>query len=221
MATLTTRYSVFDTVYYANMHTERKQHPCPDCKGERRWKAISPAGAEYAFACPRCDASYRSLDGTSLDYTAHVPSVQKLTIGSVRVDTHSGFGGKDEPVSYMCVETGVGGGSVYRESRLFPTEEEALQAAKLLADKANAETSWVVELYEKTLSISDYQLGSALIEEARKQRQDASALLYNLRSLFDDIEEADDKDEILEAVNNYRARKWESDKTTAAEQVPA
>ncbi len=57
-----------------------------------------------------------------------VASARTLTIGSVRIDTAA----RDysEPVEYMCVETGIGSGSVYRESHLFETESAALVAAE-------------------------------------------------------------------------------------------
>ena len=110
MAELKTKFSIGDAVYHASTTTTKKQHPCPDCLGSRKWSATSPAGGSYQFGCPRCGGGYRSEDALSLDYTQFVPIVRKLTIGSVRVDTSD-----NRPVSYMCRETGVGSGSVYAE----------------------------------------------------------------------------------------------------------
>lgn len=198
MATITTKYSIGDTVFHASTTTERKRHPCPDCLGSRKWTAKSPAGTEYVFDCPRCSASYNSDRDLTLDYTASVPAAKQLTIGSVQFNSASGSW--DHGARYMCRETGVGSGSVYNESDLFLTEEEALAAAKIKADLANTETKWIVELYNKSLSISDYQLDSATMRAAKDEKSRASSMLWNLGDLFSRIEEADSKDDILEAV---------------------
>lgn len=215
VAVIETKYSIGDVVWHASTSTERKQHPCPDCNGTRKWKAISPAGNEYDFTCPRCTARYQSNDVLSLDYSVSVGAVRKLTIGSVRHDSHK-FGGGSE-TQYMCAETGVGSGNVYDEDRLFPSEEEARAAAQVMADKANDTTEWIVKLYNKTLEISDYQLENALIKEAKDAKSRAGSLLWNLNDLFEQINEAEDKDAILEAVDDYKRFNWERDKQKTAE----
>lgn len=214
MATITTKYSVGDVVYHAGLTTERKQHACPDCMGTRRWQAVSPAGEEYSFACPRCSVSYLSNDDLSLNYTAHVPHVTKLTIGSVQFN--SAAGSWDAGARYMCLESGVGSGTVYEEGRLHETEQAALAAAEAQAAHQNRTSEWVVKLYNKALELSDYQMGSASIESAKAEKSRASSMLWNLSDLFAEIEEASDKDEILEAVEDYKRRDWASDKKEAA-----
>ncbi len=210
MAVIETKYSVGDTVYHAGTSTERKQHPCPDCKGERKWKAISPAGSEYAFSCPRCSASYNSHSDLCLVYTAHVPAVRRLTIGSVQYNSHPGS--YDCGARYMCVETGVGGGSVYNEDRLFSTEDEALAAAEAMAVKADKSLEWCATLYNETLEISDYQLEHAMMKRAKDYRSEIGSLFWNISDLFDIIAEADGKDAILEAVEDYKRYTWARDK---------
>ena len=217
MAVIETKYSIGDKVFFATTETTRKQHPCPDCKGERKWKAVSPAGSEYSFACPRCTARYQSNRDLSLDYTAHVPCTRQLTIGSVRTDTHCGTWGDGERNTYMCHETGVGSGSVYRESDLFPTEADAYAAAQAKADKANAEVEWIVKLYDKTLEISDYQLEHAMMKEAKDYQSKIGSLFWNVSDLFETIAGADDKDAILEAIDEYKNYTWERDKARFAE----
>jgi len=211
MTTIKTKYSIGDVVWHASTHTERKSHPCPDCKGSNIWTAFSPAGSEYTLACPRCSASYISDRDISLEYSSFEPTARKLTIGSIRFDSHS-----DTTNEYMCVETGVGSGNVYKETSLFGTEQEALEAAKIEASKQNQNIDWVVRLYDKSLSISDYQLDSAKIKNAASNRSANSALLYNLGYLFDEIIEAENKDEILVLIEDYRARDWTTDKAKAA-----
>ena len=211
MAIIETKYSTGDTVFHASVATERKQHPCPDCGGTRRWKALSPAGGQYEFTCPRCSASYRANDDLSLEYSSTVPRTQRLTIGSVRYN--SAGGSYDEGASYMCLETGVGSGSIYDEKDLFATEDEALVAAKAKADVANVTTPWIVKQYNKSLSISDYELESATLKKASEAKSRANSMLWNLTDLFAKIEECEGKDEILEAVDDYKRFDWESDKT--------
>lgn len=209
-----TRFSVGDSVFCASTTVERKQHPCPDCLGSRKWKATSPAGAEYEFACPRCAASYQSNRDISLDYSEHVPLVRPLTIGSVQVNTAPGSW--DHGNRYMCRETGVGSGTVYNEDDLFGTEEGALEAAKLKAAEANKSSEWIVKLYNQTLSISDYQLDSATMKSANDEASRARSMLWNLGDLFGKIDESADKDEILEAVEDYKRFDWSRDKEKAA-----
>jgi hypothetical protein len=156
VATITTQFSVGDVVWHAGTTTERKQHSCPDCLGERRWKAIAPSGCEYEFRCPRCAASYQSNRELSLYYTAHVPHVSRLTIGSIQFNSNASSWDSGE--RYMCHETGVGSGTVYDGAKLFETEEAARDAAETFARLADEQADWIGKLYDKTLELSDYQL---------------------------------------------------------------
>lgn len=216
MAVIETKYSVGDKVFFAGTTTERKQHPCPDCRGEKHWHVTSPAGGEYKVACPRCSSRFMSDTGLSLDYTAHVPSVRRLTIGSVQFN--SAVGSYDSGARYMCIETGVGSGSVYDEANLFQTEQEALTASEVMAKLANTEIGWVVKLYDKTLEISDYQIEHAKMVLANQYRSEIGSLFWNVSDLFDAIEEAGDMDAILELVDDYKRFTWERDKERFAAQ---
>jgi hypothetical protein len=210
MATITTKYSIGDTVYLAWTTTEKKRHPCPDCLGAKKWETTSPAGTTYKFDCPRCSTTYQSERDLSLDYSQFAPSVRTLTIGSVQYN--SAPGSYDHGARYMCRETGVGSGSVYNESDLFASEEEALEAAKAKAADQNAKTEWVVVQYNKSLRLSDYQLANAMLELAKDKELRAQSMLWNVGDLFANIEEADDKDAILELVNDYKTYDWQRDK---------
>lgn len=209
MATITTKFSIGETVWYAGTVVEAKRHPCPDCKGARVWKTVSPAGNEYSFSCPRCTASYTSYNNLCLSYSAHVPTARSLTIGSVRHDSHR------PETTYMCAETGVGSGSVYSEDRLFHTEGEALECATALAAVSNTEVPHIVEQYNRSLSISDYQLENGLLKLAKDEQAKARSLLYNLNDLFETIAQADDKEAIDEAVEEYKRWSWDNDKERA------
>lgn len=219
MATLTTKYSVGDSVFHAGTLSVRKQHPCPDCKGQKKWKAISPAGGEYEFGCPRCSTRYMNDRDLSLDYFAFEASVSKLTIGSIQVNTAEGSWDKGN--RYMCRETGVGSGTVYNEIDLYRTEEEALEAGRVKASLANSETKWVVQQFNKSLELSDYQIEHAMVKLAKDEESKARSLLWNIGDLFSRIEEADDKEAILEAVSDYKNYDWSRDKEKIDQTEPA
>lgn len=210
---VSTKYAIGDVVYRAGMVTERRRHPCPDCLDSGKWKAVSPAGSEYEFVCPRCSARYRSDDSLSLDYSVFAPTVERLTIGSVRVDTAE----PERSPSYMCVETGVGSGSIYYEGDLFPTEEEALRVADTKAKVATVSTEWMAKLYDRSLSVSDYQIENAALKTAREAASKARSMLYGVNSLFEQIAEAKTLDEAKESSADYQRYDWERDKAGAAE----
>jgi len=141
--------------------SRNKALQCPDCFGAHKWKAISPAGQEYEMNCPRCASSYHSYGQISLTYSEYVAASRMLTIGSIRIDTES-----DHPVSYMCVETGVGSGTIHYEEHLFATEAEALAHSANRAIEQNQANPHQVERFKGILKVSDYQLSNALMESA-------------------------------------------------------
>lgn len=196
MATVSTRYSIGDRVFYGTTIITSKQHPCPDCNGTQKWKTTSPAGEEYSFSCPRCCSSYGRNDALSLSYAAHAALVKPLTIGSIRTDSHD-----DRPVSYMCNETGVGSGNVYYESDLFLTEEEARTAAEAKAAIFDKEVEWVAQRYNRTLALSEYSLVNAAKKAAEDFARDSRHKVEDLLSSLDD---AYDPDDVRLAIKRWR-----------------
>ncbi len=195
MAEITTKYSVGDAVFHASTTTERKRHPCPDCLGSRKWLAKSPAGREYEFGCPRCADGYRSDHDSSIDYTAFIPSIQRLTIGQVRAQV-----GHEPRNEYMCRETGIGSGSVYYEKDLFPTEAEALDAATIKAAASNIQVPWAAEQYSKSLEISDYQLSDASV---KAERDRLSKIRITLNYLVEDIRGCSTIEEVQREIDKF------------------
>ena len=184
MAIIETKYSVGDVVWYATTTIETKQHPCPDCLGSLEWKATSPAGAEFAVACPRCSQSHMSNRDLSLKYSQNEPRVERLTIGLVR--PFSGFDNQQH--QYMAHETGIGSGTLYYEDRLFPTEEEAQAHATVLAVVANKDAAgWVAKQYAGSLRFCDYELKDAAIKAAESAAWKAN---YRANDLISDLNEA-------------------------------
>ncbi len=163
-----TKFQIGDVVYYATTAETVGKLPCPDCRDTRTWQAVSPGGRGYTFGCPRCSANYAAHHELSLRYNEHKPAARRLTIGSVRYDSH----GVECPVSYMCVETGVGGGSVYNESRLFATEAEALRYAEGMAQGSNLKALKEGRYYHGNFDVCDYQLDLAVAKlgDARLSR---------------------------------------------------
>lgn len=96
---------------------ERKA--CPDCIGSATWNVIAPSGEQWTVPCNTCSEGWYST-GSVLEYDDRIKK-EHLTIGSIQIDTER----KNSPVRYMCCETGVGSGTIWDESCLFATKDEA------------------------------------------------------------------------------------------------
>jgi hypothetical protein len=192
----TPKYKIGDFVWYASTATEPRTHPCPDCLGKRTWHVRSPAGGVYEAPCPRCTGRHQSNSCLNLTYRAHVPSVSIFTIGSIRINTADVY-----PVEYMCVETGVGSGSVYDEHLLHPTKEEAEVAATILAAKNDQSVSWVKDLYNASVEFSDYELRPA-VAAAEKGR--VAILQYKISDMLNELETCNTMDEVRDLIKNER-----------------
>lgn len=118
MATFITKFNIGDIVYHAGITYETKNVPCKNCLGKGSWISVSPAGVKSQVTCPECQGE----TGANIEMIK-VPKVEKLTIGSVRINTAD----KGQVITYMCEETGIGSGTVYDENSLFPSENEALK----------------------------------------------------------------------------------------------
>ena len=102
----------------------------------------------------------------------------------------------------MCEETGIGGGSLYREDDLFETQGEALAAAQVMADATNENPDlWVAQQYNKTLRYCDYELKDAKIEAADYRR---IASQVRIGMLLDDLNEAESVDDVRREIERYR-----------------
>lgn len=200
MAVIETKFGIGDVVWHASIATVRKQHPCPDCLGSREWVAKSPAGGEFKVPCPRCTASYQGNQDLNLNYSQWTGSARRLTIGLIRA--HAGPDGQHE---YMCRETGIGSGSLYRESTLFATEAEALASAEAQAAVNNADAEgWVAKQYSATAKFCDYELKDAVMEagEDRVRRK-----LYDIGYLLEDLDNAETMDDVRQRIADWRERR--------------
>jgi len=201
----TPRYKIGDIVYRGWTTSITKTHPCPDCLGTMKWQVTTPVGSTLTATCPRCvDASYGTRDLPSLKYHAYDPIVEVLTIGSVQIDTAALDG---SVVKYMCRETGIGSGSVYKEDMLLPTREEADRYAEMLAAEANAK---IVNVPEKLADarLAKLELVDAIVEHAWQVRWRAweayRSIKEELAMIVEDHQAGDviDVDQLRELLND-------------------
>lgn len=113
------KFNIDDVVWYARVIWTETRVPCPDCLGQKEWTVTTPAGESFQHMCMTCSQGYYS-NGLVSEY-GDKPDVRPMTIGSVRLDTAEA----EDPVKYMCRETGVGSGSIYPERQLFALEDAA------------------------------------------------------------------------------------------------
>ena len=110
---LISRYDVGDVVYGIYIHAKRYWKVCGTCEGTA---TVTVSGHEYVTTyCPSCRGG-KIWQDTEGKYFV----IQQLTIGQVRIQ--AGF---QPEVRYMCEETGVGSGMLWREDQLFLSMIEA------------------------------------------------------------------------------------------------
>lgn len=184
MATLTTKFDVGDVVFYATTESVRRRRPCPDCLGTRTWQAISPGGRGYTFGCPRCSTNYQSNSDLSLDETVAEPRAAKFTI--LQVGWDSGWGDEQAGPVYKSWPPGGGGGTSLREHQVFETEEQAMEAAKLLAEAQTTRIAENPNYYRGNLKVCDYQLDQAATKAAENHLR---RVHYDIGYLVEDLVE--------------------------------
>jgi hypothetical protein len=175
------KYKIGDVVWRGRVFQKEMQLPCPDCLNTRKWKITTPGGSELEADCARCTGSWQLRGVPSLkDYTFEA-LVERLTIGSIRIDTAS----RDyHPVSYMCHETGIGAGGIHYEDKLHPTEEAAradAQAEVAAKEKVRAATP---ERLEK-VSFQHLRVMDAAITVADRATWNS---WYRYQNLREDVE---------------------------------
>lgn len=193
----TPKFSIGDVVYIVFNKSIEAQYSCPDCLDTKQWKVITPAGTELTASCQRCNCSYSSLTQKlpSLKYQKKMADIKKLTIGMVKIQWPvMNDGWQDESVNYMCLETGIGGGNVYKESVMFSSKEEAEAEAQEEADIENSKNSLFPETLEK-INIGSLNIRDALIETANSAIINGSYAFRSLRNKICDAVNIDCKNE--------------------------
>ena len=141
------KYKVGDVVYGATSYKKSIEVQCPDCLGKGVWCVKTPSGQESTIPCYTCERGFDGCPGKIIQYQES-PRIEKLTIGSVRIDTN-----EEHPISYMCKETGVGSGTIHNEDKLFLDRVEALnfatEKAKKIVRAENERQRKILELGKK------------------------------------------------------------------------
>ena len=109
-------FKIGDRIYYAHLGYGSKWVPCAFCAATG-W--ITGAGGDQR-QCPDCYG--RRGKEQSLPHRWRVAD-RRLTVGMIEMK-HRGSTGQTL-WSYMCYETGIGSGSVYRDGYCFATEARA------------------------------------------------------------------------------------------------
>jgi hypothetical protein len=155
-------YEIGNKVYHVSTHSVEKFLDCPDCLGARKWEITSPVGEKYSMPCPRCQARH-TYDDYSLNYYEYTDSIRELTIGSVRIDTSD----TKNPIEYMCLETGVGSGSIYKECDLHANKLCAKLYGEQLVNKRNKHDPDRIETYKGRVEMSRHYLHLIPKEQVR------------------------------------------------------
>lgn len=101
---------------------------------------ISVSGKQGEYVCPACNGRVESVHNglryKILKYGATVGKIEVTMYSSRNQSYHHRSG-----VCYMLNETGVGSGQVWREDRLFATQEEAEEfCAKYVPESINSDS---------------------------------------------------------------------------------
>lgn len=128
---ITTKFSNGDVVHSIGQAKTKVWIPCVACNGGM----ISLLDNTDA-SCPRCMGRGGEYKYGDEEWTYG----EQLTVGRVGVEITNSPGREGEEIfdnykaqterkeEYMCVETGVGSGTLHRVESLFPTKAEALDA---------------------------------------------------------------------------------------------
>jgi hypothetical protein len=120
---ISTKYNLGDRVIRID-HTKKPTFiECEACDGE----GIVILKNKIKSNCPVCFGRCGSTKYEDEKWN----TVQELTIGMIKVELEK----NKETTKYMCVETGIGSGSVWNEKDLFPTKEAAEKECKKLNKK--------------------------------------------------------------------------------------
>lgn len=118
-----TKYSLGDRVWKISQDRLRVWERCTFCDGFERPKSAFTDATEIVGCdgkkrrCPECfgDGGYHRAQKLAWGIGS------ELTIGLVEYRFRKG----ETKESYMCIETGVGGGTIHYVDSLYPSEKEA------------------------------------------------------------------------------------------------
>lgn len=91
------KFEVGELIWVPRAEPVEEFETCPDCLGERTWRAIAPAGDEVLIRCFTCTRGYETLG--LVPVLRAVASVESHIIQGVEIKTDPRYG---EPVTYTC-----------------------------------------------------------------------------------------------------------------------
>jgi hypothetical protein len=115
-----TKFDLGQDVWLVKEFPKHMTISCPGCEGRGD---ITLADGTTSH-CPKCYGNKTQVRVDPADWHVTGP----MTIGNVRVSLFGVQSGEDEHEDermYMCRETGIGSGTLWREPDLFATREEA------------------------------------------------------------------------------------------------
>ena len=117
---LKAKYKVGQRVYAVSHKSDSRQiHvKCDVCNSTGKVKI---EGRDEEYVCPVC---YGRTDTEHYGYMYTI-SYCEATIGKIEIEEYAPEYSYKSEVKYMLRETGVGSGRLWKEDRLFATEEEA------------------------------------------------------------------------------------------------
>lgn len=181
------KYSIGDVVYSPVTEKSAEYLTCPDCLGAGKWPIKSPAGEDYELPCHRCKSNGFGSSSGKLEVYKAKGLTRRLTIGSVRTDTAAT---PTERISYMCIETGIGSGSIYYEHKLFSDEQSALVAANIQADEETAR----VRAQPGMRKLEELYTLPSVAAETTKERHKRYEVESELEALKNEIIDLEDND---------------------------
>jgi len=122
------KFSCGDKVFRYERRNKDKRENCPKCGGKGKLICCD----ESEQWCYYCHSSGHIVLKRWYEYFV---CDNLLTIGQIRFQYTDCCGEKNTKEEYMCIETGVGSGTIYSVDRLFTTKEEA----QLECDRLNKE----------------------------------------------------------------------------------
>jgi len=113
------KYEIGEKVFSVHVNWTSIEVICPDCLGMKTWVVMAASGESWKVPCNTCNKGYFS-SGTVSEWNDRL-IIDQVTVGSIKMDTAD----VQNPIRYMCDETGIGSGRVYDEKQLFKTKKEA------------------------------------------------------------------------------------------------
>lgn len=126
---ITSKYNIGDTVLAGHVESTSYWETCPECDGKGYHKV---EGKDLTIRCKVCNTGESWQSSGKILRRTWAPLILTLTIGQVRGKATVG---KIDEIEYMCEETGIGNGKIWREEILYPESyRETLEA--VLKEKA-------------------------------------------------------------------------------------